>query len=559
MTTTTIYQNFKEMLIKTATKLGIDESRPQIELNKTGIDAHFSTTIALANAKKKRVTPQVLAAEFRDQLLTDYQEVFTDISIAGPGFINVTFNPSYLSKVIGQIDRAKLDYGRMEKNHQIVSLEEVSVNPTGYLHVGHARNAVIGDSLKRLFEFTGYDVLTEYYVNDAGNQINILAVTVFVYYLNQLGIKTPLPEEAYKGEGYELVANRLVEEYGDRFKDITFTNTQIDDEQVNKIFREKATAYFLEVIKSQLKSIGVEIGYYNSEQKMYDDHEIEKVLALYEQKGATYYQEGALFLKTTKYGDDKDRVLVKSDGKTYTYLTPDLASHNVRIHRTKANKLINVWGGDHHGYIARMKAGLTWLGNDPDILEIQMIQMVRVIKNGAEFKMSKRKGTAIWMIDLVEMIGKDALRYMLAAKDANSHMDLDIDLVQQKNASNPVYYAQYATARLHSILQQATDRDLTPNFEQTALLKEEKETTLLITLDNFQEVVKQATKQRSPHLITDYIQIIARQFHSYYAEFKIIDVSQLELTKVRLGLIMGVLQVLTNAFNLIGLDVIEEM
>ncbi|ATG97270.1 arginine--tRNA ligase [Mesoplasma lactucae] len=553
----TIYQAFKELLINALKAVGVDDQNPQIELNKKDIDGHYATSAALANAKKSNRKPMDLAIQIRDELLK-HNDVIETIDIAGPGFINVTLTSAFISKVMGNIDEAKDRYGAGSKKDYIVNIEEVSANPTGYLHVGHARNAVIGDSLARMFKFGGYEVQTEYYVNDAGNQIDILAVTVLVYYLNKLGQKVALPEQCYKGEGYEIVADRIVHEYGEKFKDATWTDNKIDDEETNRIFREKSTEYFLDIIKAQLKDLGVQIDYYNSEKELYKNDDINKVLTRFKEAGATYEQDGALFLNTTKYGDDKDRVLIKSDG-SYTYLTPDLASHEIRIQRTKANKLINVWGGDHHGYIARVRAGLEWLGSPSDILEIEMIQIVRVIKDGAEFKMSKRAGTAVWLIDLLDIVGKDALRYMLASKASDSHMDLDLDVIKQKNASNPVYYAQYATARLNSVLEQGSERGLKPKFDQTALLKEKKEQDLLITLDSFQETVETAIRNRAPQMITEYIQTIARQFHSYYADFKIVDVDNLDLTQARLGLAASTLQVLKNAFGLIGITPKEEM
>jgi len=550
----TIIQEFREILLDILKELGINETNIPIESNKSESNGQFSTTVALAFAKKLGEKPLNLAQKIAEKLTINPK--IKQVAIAGPGFLNVTFKPKVVSQVIGQVLTDKNLYGQGEKKNFKISLEEVSVNPTGFLHLAHARNAVIGDSLFRILTFNGYDVETEYYVNDAGNQINLLALTVFINYLNQLGKNVSLPEQAYRGEGYDVLAKEIIKEHDKEFLETKYDDNQILDKEVNKYFRSVSIKYFLDEIKKSLAQLDVKIDEYISEATLYP--KINSVLDEYQRKQATYEHDDALFLKTKQFGDDKDRVLVKKDG-TYTYLTSDLVNHNLRIKRTKADKLINVWGGDHHGYIARLRAGLEWMGNDPSILEIEMIQMVRVLKDGQEFKMSKRKGTAVWLVDILEIVGKDALRYMLVSKAATSHMDLDLDLVKQKNAANPVYYAQYATARLNSILIQAKEQKLVANTNPTNLLTKKKELELLICLDNFTETVNNAAKNRSPNIITDYIQKVATYFHSYYSEFKVIDLNNQPLTEARLGLVQATLQVLHNALTLIGVNVVEEM
>ncbi|ATZ17472.1 arginyl-tRNA synthetase [Williamsoniiplasma luminosum] len=546
---------FRSDLVEILKEMQVD-LEPIVEINKGKENGHFSTTIALMLAKKMGKNPKDLATIIGDKL--SQKDYYSSVKIAGIGFINVEVKTDLLSTIILNIMNQKDNYGQNEQKNYIINLELVSANPTGWLHLGHARNAVTGDTLKRVWEKDGFNVQTEYYTNDAGNQINVLAVTVFVYYLNMIGVKAELPSVAYKGEAYDEVATMFVAEYGDKFKDIKFTDTQILDQEAHDIFRYKSVAFFMDIIKQQLKDFDVEIEHYSSEQEMYDKHELEKTLELYKEKNATYEKDGALWLRTTDFGDDKDRVLVKSDG-TFTYILPDLATHRIRIERTKADKLVNVWGGDHHGYIARMRAGLALLGARPDILDIEMCQMVRLVKDGQEFKMSKRKGTAIWMVDLIELVGKDALRYMLASKSSSSHMELDIGLIQQKTSSNPVYYAQYATARCNSILNQAKEKNIQPKFEKTTLLNHEKEIQLLITLDNFSDIVRIASKNKTPHLICEYIQLISKQFHSYYSDTKIINEEEMELTQYRLGFIQSILQVFKNTFDLIGIEVMTKM
>lgn len=546
---------FKADLSEAAAKIGL-KTKPVIEINKGNSAGGYATTLALAGAKSLGQSPLKLAETIKKDLATkDYYE---EITVAKPGFINVTFKPEFLSQVLVNVADEQENYGQNPVKDYIYNVEEVSANPTGWLHIGHARNAVFGDSLTRILKKDGYPTQTEYYTNDAGNQINILAVTVFVHYLKLLGINAEKPEGCYAGDAYDDVAQKFVDDFGDRFKDVKFNDRQILDEETHQLFRVRATHHFLKIIKHQLAALDVHIGHYSSEQEMYDKHEIEKLLALYEEKGALYEKEGATWLRTTDFSDDKDRVLVKSDG-TYTYIVPDLATHHIRIQRTNADKYINIWGGDHHGYIPRMRAGLALLGNDKEILDIETVQMVRLIKDGKEYKMSKRKGTAVWLIDILDMVGRDALRYMLASKAPSSHMDLDLDLIQQKNSSNPVYYAQYATARANSVLRQAKAKGFTPLTTKTDLLVSPRELALLATLDNFSEIVHSAAKNRAPQLITDYIQQISKQFHSYYSDAQIIDENNKALTEARLGLVAATLQVLTNAFELIGVSPKEKM
>ncbi|WP_101519230.1 arginine--tRNA ligase [Spiroplasma melliferum] len=521
---------------------------------------HLSTNLALLLAKKLKKTPNKIAEEIIAFIEKNNKSYFKKIEIAGAGFINFTLADDQLHQVINEVLKRQANYGYSAAKNFTYNLEIVSANPTGFLHIGHARNGAIGDSVARILRAAGYHVQTEYYVNDAGNQINTLAVTVFVSYLNLLGKKTELPADAYRGDMYDAVAQYFVDNYQDKFINLTFNEDyKISDPKVHEIFRKKSVDLFLDIIKKQLQLFRVDIEYYSSEASMYEGGKIDATLAQYAKLGKTYQQDGALWLKTTDFGDDKDRVLVKSNGDL-TYITPDLASHNERLMRSKADKLVNFWGGDHHGYIVRMLAGLQLLGYKKDILDIDMIQMVRLIKDGAEYKMSKRKGTAVWLIDLIEEIGVDAIRYMLSSKSAQSHMDLDIGILKEHSSKNPVYYAQYATARCNSVLKQAKISKI--NFTDVKtfeLLMSQKELYLLNEIDLFNRCIEGAAKLRQPHLICDYVQNIARQFHSYYNESKVINLDNLELTKQRLVFIKVIYQVLSNAFNLLGVNVIEQM
>ncbi|WP_339029988.1 arginine--tRNA ligase [Spiroplasma endosymbiont of Cantharis nigra] len=525
-----------------------------IERPKLIQNADFATNFALINSKLNKLNPidlaQLIVEEVKDN------EIFENVEFIKPGFINFRISNSLLNEVIKMVIKEGHNFGKSKSKGKKYNLEIVSANPTGYLHVGHARNGSIGDSVARILRFAGYDVETEYYVNDAGNQINISAATLFYHYKEMQGLSVDKPEEIYGGEMYKEVAQIFINEYKDKFKDISIVNNKIDNEEVNNLFKQKSIVFFMKEIKNQMSSLGVTINHFSSEAKMYQNNSINKIIEKYNELGATYEMDNALWLKTTEFGDDKDRVLKKGDG-SFTYITPDIASHSDRIDRTKANKYINFWGGDHHGYITRLKAGLALLGYDFNLIDIDMIQMVRLMKDGQEFKMSKRKGTAVWLIDLLEMVGKDCIRYTLVSKTPSSHMDFDLDLALEKNSTNPVYYAQYATARCNKII--SSFKNLKLEINKSIKFENQKEKEIIILLDSFNSILEYSASSRLPNIICDFIQSLSKYFHSYYAETKILDDENIVLTNQRVLLIKSVYQVLSNAFNLIGIDVKNSM
>ncbi|QBQ07439.1 arginyl-tRNA synthetase [Spiroplasma gladiatoris] len=529
----------------------------QIESSKDENMGDFSTNFALINSKLNSKNPKELANLIVESLKKD--SYFENVEIAGPGFINMTIKQENLGEVIKEIFLKNQDYGKSENKNIKYNLELVSANPTGYLHIGHARNGAIGDSVARILKFAGYNVETEYYTNDAGNQINISASTLFFHYKNLLNSPVNTPEEMYGGDMYIEVAQKFIDKYGDKFINANIgQNNKIDDEEIHQLFKKESILFFLNIIKDQLNKFGISIDLFTSEAEMYKTNQIEQTLDLYKKLDKTYIKEDALWLKTTEFGDDKDRVLKKSNGD-YTYITPDLASHNVRIKRSKADIYVNFWGGDHHGYITRLNAGLALLGYPMGLIKIDMIQMVRLIKDGSELKMSKRKGTAIWLIDLLEMVGKDSLRYMLVSKNPSSHMDFDLDVVLKKNSSNPVYYAQYATARAFKILKKAEEQNWKLSIDKFNLLNNVKEKQIILLLDSLNKTIEYSAENRLPSVICDYVQNLAKKFHSYYSDFKIVDLENVELSQQRVCLVKAIYQVLSICFNLIGIEIINEM
>ncbi len=515
------------------------------------------TNLALMISKKLKDNSINIAEDIKRWLLAKKNTYILKIDIVKPGFINIFLNNYSLFNMIKTINNNE-KFGKKATKNFKYNLEVVSANPTGNLHVGHARNGIIGDSVRRILKYNGFNVYTEYYLNDAGVQINLLALTVFYNYLNMFDIDVVTNDNLYKGIEYKKIAEQIYNKYQDDFVKTKYSDKEILNTKVNNIFKEIALNHFLKSIKNQLNIMKIHVDYFISEKKIYESGIINKMLKHYEKTDASYWKDGALWLKTTEFKDDKDRVLIKKDG-TYTYITPDLASHHLKIIKTKPDKIIDFWGGDHHGYIKRMQCGLDLYGHQENILEVDIIQMVRVIKDNKEFKMSKRKGTAIWVTDLVEMIGYDALRFMLCSKSNNTHMDLDIDLLSSKTSKNPIFYIQYACSRIMKILKRAEIEKIHyQNIETFNYIENESEQKLIQKLLLFTKTLENAANTRSPHLICDYLYNITKLFHNYYHQYKIIDNNK-ELTLGRLYLINAIFTILKIGLSLLGIEAKEEM
>lgn len=474
------------------------------------------------------------------------------IEIAGPGFINFYMNNSYLTDLIPTVIEAGDQYGQTDAGKgQKIQVEFVSANPTGDLHLGHARGAAVGDSLCNILEKAGYDVSREYYINDAGNQINNLARSVEARYYQALGLEKEMPEDGYHGQDIVGIGKKIAEQFGDEY-------TKKSEEERFEFFRQYGLDYEMEKLKTDLENFRVPFDVWYSETSLYKNGKIDAMLKTLRERGHVYELDGATWFRSTAFGDDKDRVLIKNDG-SYTYLTPDIAYHNDKFERG-FDKLINVWGADHHGYIPRMKAAMEALGYNPDNLEVEIIQLVHLYKDGEKMKMSKRTGKAVTMRDLIEEVGLDGVRYFFAMRSADTHLDFDLDLAVSQSNENPVYYAQYAHARICSILRQGEEQGFT--VEKNAkydLIKAEKEIEVLKKIGDFPAVIAEAAEKRIPHRITNYINDLASTFHSFYNAEKVLDKDNVELTKARLALIKSVQITLKNALALIGVSAPEKM
>lgn len=524
----------------------VEEEQIIIEIPKDKSHGDYSTNMAMQLTRILKNNPRKIAEELI-AVLDKEQAAIESCEIAGPGFINFKIKNTSLAQIITKVLTEGDAFGHNTSGNNIrVNVEYVSANPTGDLHLGHARGAAWGDSITRLMSASGYDVCREYYVNDAGNQIANLGLSLQARYREQLGLEYQLPEDGYHGEDVKNIAIQMAEEFQDAYVE--------DTPEHLKFFREKGIEFELDKIKRDLDNFRVHFDVWSSEQHIRDEGKVEIALEVLAEKGLTYEKDGALWFETTRYQDDKDRVLRKTDG-SYTYLVPDIAYHKDKLDRG-FDLLVDLLGADHHGYIPRLKASIQALGNNPEKLQVDIIQMVRLVENGEEVKMSKRLGNAVTIRELCDEVGVDAVRYFFVQRAVDTHLDFDLGLARKQSNDNPVYYAQYAHARMCSILRQAPDFQRSESF---ALLTHEKEIALMKYINEFSDVVADAAKLRAPHKVCNYIQKLAAHFHSFYNACKVIDPEHEELSAQRLALLQATKITLKNALELIGVDAIEKM
>lgn len=529
--------------VKKAFDIELEENNIVIETPKVKDHGDFSTNVAMQLTRQLRQNPRMIAEKIVANIESENVE---KMDIAGPGFINFILSKGRFTKVIEEVLSKRENFGQQPSNGIKVNLEYVSANPTGSLHLGHARGAAWGDSCARIMKKAGYDVTREYYVNDAGNQITNLALSLNARYRQAHGIETEIGQDGYLGEDVKQKAEQLAKDYPEKYLEPTEENL--------KFFRKEGIKFELDKIKADLDNYRVHFDVWSSEQTIRDSGDVDRALKVLDEKGYTYESEGALWFKTTELGDDKDRVLRKTDG-SYTYLVPDIAYHNDKYKRGY-DLLVDFLGADHHGYIPRLKASMQALGNDPDKLNVDIIQMVRLVSDGKEVKMSKRLGNATTINELCDSVGVDAARYFFVQRALDSHLDFDIELAKRQSNDNPVYYAQYAHARMCSIQKQAKDIELADSFED---LTDEKEIELMKTLQEFNKVVIESAKTRQVHKVCHYIQTLASKFHSFYNACKVIDRDNMKLSSQRLALVKATQIVLANALETVGVEAVESM
>ncbi|WP_419893047.1 arginine--tRNA ligase [Oceanobacillus kimchii] len=533
--------------------LATEDQIPNIILEKPKDKAHgdFATNIAMQLAHIAKKAPRQIADDIVENLNKSEASV-EKVEIAGPGFINFFMKQDFLGEVIETVLSAGDNYGKSTGgNGEKVQVEFVSVNPTGDLHLGHARNAAFGDVLCNVFAAAGYEVEREYYINDAGNQINNLGLSVEARYLQEIGKDVDMPEDGYRGQAIIDIAKELVKEDGEKWADK-------DHEERLDFFKEYGLKASLRNIESDLKDFRVEFDHWFSERSLFKDGQIDDTLAVLDDGGYTFEKDGALWFKTTEFGDDKDRVLIKGDGN-YTYLTPDIAYHKNKLDRG-FDRIINVWGSDHHGYIPRMRAALQALGYPVEKFDVKIIQMVNLFEAGEKVKMSKRTGKAVSLRELMDEVGIDAVRYYFVARSNDSQLDFDMDLAKSQSNDNPVYYAQYAHARICTMLSQAKSKGFNTEAEYDAsLLTAEKELDLLKKIGELPQMIVDAADKHTPHKVTQYIFELATLLHSFYNAEKVLDANNEARTHARIALMKAVRQTLANAMTIIGISAPEKM
>ena len=531
-------KNYLKSLVKEALlKLNIkDEIDINIDVPTKKGFGEYTTNVALMSAKLVSMNPRDFASKLIDNINDGKIE---KIEVAGPGFINFYLKNDYLyenlNRIIKDDSYGETNYGKGKK----VEIEYVSANPTGTLHLGHARGAAYGDSLARIMKCAGYDVTREYYINDGGNQINNLTTSILARYKELKGEKVEFPEDGYHGVEIIELAKEILAKYPD---DVSL-----------EVIKDYGMKYLLDNIKRDLKNFNVEFDIWFSEKSLYDSKQVENVLKLLGEKGYTYELDGATWLKTSEFGDEKDRVLVKNDGN-YTYLLPDIAYHMNKYSRGY-DELIDVFGADHHGYVPRLKASIKMLGNDPDKLDVEILQMVRLLKSGEEIKMSKRTGKVVTLNELVEEVGLDATRYIFTSRSLDTQLDFDMDIATKHNNENPVYYIQYAYARICSILSDYNHeiRELEyHNLNSTYVLD------ILKKMYEFEDVINSAAERHMPHLLTNYVYDFATLFHTFYAHEHVLTDDEVK-TEEYINLIKAVSIVIKKALELIGVQVYEKM
>ncbi|WP_339205986.1 arginine--tRNA ligase [Paenibacillus sp. FSL K6-3182] len=551
-----MYEQVKAAIADAAVAAGLAarEELPAfvLEVPKDKSHGDLATNAAMQLTKLAKKNPRQIAEAIIAHLDTK-QASIQAAEIAGPGFINFRMDNSYLYPVVAAALEAGENYGRTsDGSGKSVQVEFVSANPTGSLHLGHARGAAVGDSLCNVLDYAGYDVTREYYINDAGKQVENLAVSIEARYRQALGQAAEMPEDGYYGEDIIGFAKLLVEQEGDKL-------LELPDQERFTFFRQFGLERELDKIKRDLGRFRVSFDVWYSETALYESGQVEQGLATLKATGHVYEEEGATWLSTMTFGDDKNRVLVKNDG-SYTYLTPDIAYHMDKYGRG-FDQMINIWGADHHGYIPRVKAAMEALGNDPKKLTVLIAQMVSLFQNGEKMKMSKRTGKAVTMQDLMDEVGIDAIRYFFSMRSMDSHLDFDMDLAISTSNENPVFYVQYAHARICSIFRQAEEQGIVLKSTDSidfSKLTAEGEFDLLRKVGELPQEISEAAAQYAPHRLIRYVYELASQFHSYYRAERVIT-EDAEQSQARLALLGAVRIAIANVLRLVGVSAPERM
>jgi arginyl-tRNA synthetase len=531
---------------KTGGELNLTELPPLfLEPPKQREFGDLATNVAMVWAKAAKKPPRLIAEKILKNI-EDPDGILERKEIAGPGFLNFTFAPKFYYQRLRELSAGKerdLDIGRGQK----VQVEFASVNPTGPLHVGHGRVAVIGDVLARLHSATGFDVQREYYVNDAGKQMENLGLSLYARYREVFGEKADFPENGYPGDYVKAIASEIARQHGGEFLNMTA-------EAAVEFFRDYGGHSLLDTIRGQLAEFRIQFDSFFSEKALRERSEVVQSMDLLRARGLLYAQEGAEWFKSTQFGDDKDRTVIKSDGEL-TYFASDIAYHRNKYERN-FNKLINVWGADHHGYVPRLKAAMEGLGYDPNVLQVVLVQMVQLTRGGEPVRMGKRTGEYVSLEEVLEEVGCDAARFFFLMRKSDSHLDFDLDLAKRQSSDNPVFYVQYAHARVASLFEQARKSGL--NFADSASAPVERlelaeELELIRSVIQLEDVIEESVRELEPHRLTFYLLELAGEFHRYYNRHRVIG-DDPGLSRARLLLAENVQRTIRRGLEILGVD-----
>ena len=547
----------RDAVLELADERGIKiEESVEVEVERPKREEHgdWATNIALQYSKMFGEKPRDLAMGIVNKLGSN--PYIEKAEVAGPGFINFTLSKKWISELLINVIKEGSDFGRVNVGKgRKVQVEFVSANPTGPLHVGHGRGAAVGDVCANILAFAGWDVQREYYINDAGLQIDLLGKSTQARYFEICGEpgKAPFPEDGYKGAYIYELAQQILDKEGKRF-------LEIPPEESLPYFKDYACKVILEGIKKDLADFGVNFDVWFSEKSLYEGDLLQRTLETLKDNGYAYEADGATWFKATAFSDDKDRVLIRSNGAP-TYFMSDIMYHKNKFDRG-FDMVIDVWGADHHGYIPRMKAAVQALGRLPEDLQVLLIQFVNLLRGGKQVSMSTRSGEFVTLREVMEEVGVDAARYFFVMRRSDSHLDFDLDLAKSSTNENPVFYVQYAHARIHSIFREAKSRGVSipENLESVdfSLLSSQEEVSLIRKIGSFPEEMAKAAEELAPHRVTFYLYDISSAFHSFYNAHRVLGVEP-ELEKTRLCLVEACRVVIANSLKLLGVSAPEKM
>ncbi len=530
------------------------ETQPNftVELSRSRQHGDLATNIAMLLAKQEKRSPREIAEILAGEL-AKADPCITKVEIAGPGFINVFIDTTAWHDVLERIETEQDRFGAENiGGGQKIMVEFVSANPTGPLHIGHGRGAALGDAVARVLTFTGYEVSREYYINDVGNQMNNLGRATYLRYLELQGREQVFPDDLYQGAYLYDVAREIIDQEGDRF----LSGTEAD---AVPFFTRFASDTILQGIKVDLQAFGVEFDTWFSERQLFERGEVQAALEQFRSEGLAYEQDGALWFAASRYDDEKDRVVIKEDGKT-TYFASDIAYHRDKVKRGFTH-MIDIWGADHHGYIPRMRACLSALGIAEDAFSVILVQMVNLLREGTPVAMSTRSGEFVTLREVIDEVGSDAARFSFLTRRSDAQLDFDLEVAKKQSDENPVYYVQYAHARICSITRVAAEKGIDlPGYRDidAALLTADEELDLIKKLSQFTATISGSARAREPHRVAVYLMELVGQFHSYYNKHRVVTDDQ-ALSSARLYLMNCIKIVLKNGLTLLGVSAPEKM